>query len=143
MLACLQIILELSQSNEKLEVIFLAPGTSSNTVCLLRFATQDYVWWLQKELYQLQQHLLLLKHAAHQHGVQHSSRLGTMLYDDDFVLPGDSNTTVLKTDSSMHDNKLEALHPDTVTADETTNTHQLPQHSHRTHHQTKQAVSSP
>ncbi|KAL3132539.1 hypothetical protein ABBQ32_009080 [Trebouxia sp. C0010 RCD-2024] len=111
-----RIILELSQSNEKLE----------------------------KELYQLQQHLLLLKHAAHQHGVEHSSRLGTMLYDDGFALPGDSNATIAKTESRIPEADSEDL--GTVRADtvgETTITHQLPQHLHRTHHQTQEAVSSP
>ena len=100
-------------------------------------------------MYQLQQHLLLLKHAAHQHGVEHSSRLGTMLYDDGFGLPADSNATIAKTDSKIPqaDNlkpdaeELGAVHVDTV--GETTNTHQLPQHLHRTHHQTQEGVSPP
>ena len=41
----------------------------------------------QKELHQLRQHLLLLKHAAHEHGVEHSSRLGMMLYEDGVATP--------------------------------------------------------
>lgn len=144
LLDCLQIILELSQSNEKLEVTVLAPTTSSQTMFLLQLTARNCVWWLQKELYQLQQHLLLLKHAAHQHGVEHSSRLGTMLYDDGFALPGDSNATIAKTESRIPEADSEDL--GTVRADtvgETTITHQLPQHLHRTHHQTQEAVSSP
>lgn len=110
-------------------------------------------WWLQKELQQLQQHILLLKHAAHQHGIEHSSRLGTMLYDDGFTLPDDSNKTIVDTDSSVHgaaetgafershDPRLAALPTDIV--GETSSAHEVSQHSHRTHHQTQQAVSSP
>lgn len=76
-----------------------------------------------------------------------------MLYDDGFLLPGDGNKTVVNTDSSphetadiatleeSHDPRLGALPSDTVS--ETSLTHEVPQHSHRTHHQAQQAVSSP
>ncbi|KAA6427625.1 MAG: hypothetical protein FRX49_02288 [Trebouxia sp. A1-2] len=66
-----RIILELSKSNERLE----------------------------KELHQLQQHLLLVKHAAHQHGVEHSSKLGSMLYDNDVAFVAESNSTDVRSAS--------------------------------------------
>lgn len=70
-----------------------------------------------------------------------------MLYDDGFALPGDSNATIAKTESRIPNDTqadvedLGTAHADTV--GETTITHQLPQHLHRTHHQTQEAVSSP
>ena len=158
-LTCMQIILELSKSNEKLEVILLALVSycdqkviAVGLFCCSKLKLSD-LWWLQTELQQLQQHLLLLKHAAHQHGIEHSSRLGTMLYDDGFLLPGNGNKTVVNTDSSPHETagigtveeshnpRPAALPSDTFS--ETSMTHDVPQHSHRTHHQAQQAVSSP
>ena len=76
-----------------------------------------------------------------------------MLYDDGFLLPDDGNKTVVNTDSSphetaeigiaeeSHDPRLGALPSETVS--ETNVMHDRPQHSHRTHHQAQQAVSSP
>ena len=73
-----------------------------------------------------------------------------MLYDDGFALPDDSNKTI--TDSSIHSADIGAVerlrdpHVAALPSDivgETSSAHDLPQHTHRTHHQTQQAVSSP
>lgn len=76
-----------------------------------------------------------------------------MLYDDGFALPDDGNKSTADTDSSvhgtadtgaverLHDPRLAALPSDIV--GESSSAHEVLQHSHRTHHQTQQAVSSP
>ena len=106
---------------------------------------------LQKDLHQLQQHILLLKHAAHQHGVEHSSRLGVMLYDDGFALADNSNNTVAKPDSAAHSAAdLDTLgRLDDVTSTDIVSTDgsdasigaESLQQSHRTHHSAQHAIS--
>lgn len=115
-----RIILELSKSNEKLEA----------------------------ELHQLQQHILLLKHAAHQHGVEHNSRLGVMLYDDGYVAAQGNAThtdpatsaqepAANATSPALHDARA-VLHDSSAVRDSPSK-HTLP---HRIHHQTQGADSS-
>lgn len=76
-----------------------------------------------------------------------------MLYDDGFLLPSGSNQTAVDADAApqetaemgtfegSHDPHPGALPSNTIS--ETSIAHDVPQHSHRTHHQAQQAVSSP
>ncbi len=104
---------------------------------------------VQKELHQLQQHLLLVKHAAHQHGVEHGSKLGSMLYDNDVALPAESNPTDVRSASrqdaaasgaadQLSDAHAQGLDMENVS--DTGSRHEMP---HRTHHHVQQNAASP
>lgn len=116
-----RIILELSKSNEKLE----------------------------KELLQLQQHLLLVKHAAHQHGVEHSSRLGSMLYNDGILTHSNGTDVEVASQQGVTESaSVEVVHntsdgEEDVGQVKNASRRELPQHSHRTHHLAQQTASSP
>ena len=104
---------------------------------------------VQKELHQLQQHLLLVKHAAHQHGVEHSSKLGSMLYDNDVAFVAESNSTDVRT-ASWQDEAVPAAADqssnahaqglDVQNVSDTGSRHEMP---HRTHHHVQQSAASP
>lgn len=78
-----------------------------------------------------------------------------MLYDDGFMSSDNSNHTVATTESTVrdtavneaveeaHDEHVGALNADAASKTSGSHAHELPQHSHRNHHQTQQAVSSP
>lgn len=104
---------------------------------------------VQKELHQLQQHLLLVKHAAHQHGVEHSSKLGSMLYDNDVAFVAESNSTDVRSASrqdaavsgaadQLSDAHAQSL--DVQNVSDTGSRHEMP---HRTHHHFQQSAASP
>lgn len=106
---------------------------------------------LQKELHQLQQHILLVKHAAHQHGVEHTSKLGSMLYDDGIALPADNNSSDVDLISQQDDAHSEAAdlellseaHAQESDSDTVKNASSRREMPHRTHHQTQQTLVSP
>ncbi len=117
------------------------------------FAANASGMWLkvfmavQKELHQLQQHLLLVKHAAHQHGVEHSSKLGSMLYDNDVAFVAESNNTDVRTASwqdaavsgaADHLSDAHAQGLDVQNVSDTGSRHEMP---HRTHHHVQSAAS--
>ncbi len=100
-------------------------------------------------VHQLQQHLLLVKHAAHQHGVEHGSKLGSMLYDNDVALPAESNPTDVRSASrqdaaasgaadQLSDAHAQGLDMENVS--DTGSRHEMP---HRTHHHVQQNAASP
>ncbi len=104
---------------------------------------------VQKELHQLQQHLLLVKHAAHQHGVEHSSKLGSMLYDKDVAFVAESNSTDVRSASrqdaavsgaadQLSDARAQSL--DVQNVSNTGSRHEMP---HQTHHHFQQSAASP
>jgi len=86
--------------------------------------------------------------------VEHNSRLGSMLYDDGVIFSAAGNGTNANTVSQsdqyvadsetvevLHDAHVEDRNPDAVKS--TGSRRELPQHSHRTQHQSQQAASSP
>lgn len=104
---------------------------------------------LQKELHQLQQHILLVKHAAHQHGVEHTSKLGSMLYDDGIALAADINSSdvvLISQQDDAHSEAAELLseaHAQESDSDTVRNASSRREMPHRTHHQTQQTSVSP